>query len=158
MARLVTFYVRQATKRKHNELGLTTGPNYEGQLDVIELAGWRQRIPLPESSCFPGAGWRTTSLTQARLLLVLPCVVMTACSTVRVEDTRQTAAVIDAGEAAVCDLTALELAGTVSTDVSGTSFLRAIVIPIPLIARTRAKACKGLADQLKTFIVTDKSA
>ncbi|MCH8134821.1 MAG: hypothetical protein IIB77_02445 [Proteobacteria bacterium] len=36
--------------------------------------------------------------TLARLLLVLPCVVMTACGTVRVEDTRQTAAVIDAGK------------------------------------------------------------
>jgi len=61
-------------------------------------------------------------------------------------------------EAAVWDLTALESAGTVSTDVSGTSFLPALVIPIPLIARTRSKACKGLADQLKTFIVTDESA
>ncbi len=61
-------------------------------------------------------------------------------------------------EAAVWDLAALESAGTVSADVSGTSFLPAIVIPIPLLARTRAKACKGLADQLKTFIVTDESA
>ena len=61
-------------------------------------------------------------------------------------------------EAAVWDLTALESAGTISADVSGTSFLPAIVIPIPLIARTRAKACKGLADQLKLFIVTDESA
>ncbi len=60
-------------------------------------------------------------------------------------------------EAAVWDLTALELAGTVSADVSGTSFLPALIIPIPLIARTRAKACKRLADQLKTFIVTDES-
>ncbi len=107
VARFVTFYVRQATKRKHNDLGLTTGPNYEGQLDVIELAGWRQSIPLPESSCFPGAGWRTTSLTQARLPAIKRLM---------------------------------------------------IVISIPLIARPRAKACKGLADQLKTFIVTDESA
>lgn len=61
-------------------------------------------------------------------------------------------------EAAVWDLTALESAGTISADVSGTSFLPAIVIPIPLIARTRAKACSGLADQLKLFIVTDESA
>ena len=61
-------------------------------------------------------------------------------------------------EAAVWDLTALESAGTISADVSGTSFLPAVVIPIPLIARTRAKACKGLADQLKMFIVTDDSA
>lgn len=61
-------------------------------------------------------------------------------------------------EAAVWDLTALESAGTISADVSGTSFLPAVVIPIPLIARTRAKACKGLAEQLKLFIVTDEGA
>jgi hypothetical protein len=59
-------------------------------------------------------------------------------------------------EAAVWDLTALASAGTISADVSGTSFLPAIVIPIPLIARTRAKACKGLAEQLKMFIVTEE--
>jgi hypothetical protein len=58
-------------------------------------------------------------------------------------------------EAAVWDLTAQEAAGTISADVSGTSFLPAVVIPIPLIARTRSKACKGLADQLKMFIVTE---
>jgi hypothetical protein len=58
-------------------------------------------------------------------------------------------------EATVWDLSGMEDAGSVSADVSGTSFLPAIVIPIPLIARTRSKACKGLADQLKLFIVTD---
>lgn len=60
-------------------------------------------------------------------------------------------------EADVWDLTGLEDAGTVSADVSGTSFLPAIVIPIPLIARTRAKACNALADQLKLFIVSDEA-
>ena len=59
-------------------------------------------------------------------------------------------------EATVWDLDGLEDAGTVSADVSGTSFLPAIVVPVPLIARTRAKACKGLADQLKLFIVSDE--
>ena len=59
-------------------------------------------------------------------------------------------------DATVWDLTGLEDAGTVSADVSGTSFLPAIVIPIPLIARTQAKACKGLADQLKLFIISDE--
>lgn len=58
-------------------------------------------------------------------------------------------------EADVWDLTGLEDAGTVSADVSGTSFLPAIVIPIPLIARTQNKACNALADQLKLFIVSD---
>jgi hypothetical protein len=58
-------------------------------------------------------------------------------------------------EASVWDLTGLEDAGSVSADVSGTSFLPAIVVPIPLIARTQARACKGLADQLRLFIVSD---
>jgi len=58
-------------------------------------------------------------------------------------------------EASVWDLQGLEDAGTISADVSGTSFMPAIVIPIPLIARTQAKACKGLATQLKLFIVDD---
>lgn len=60
-------------------------------------------------------------------------------------------------EADVWDLTGLEDAGTVSADVSGTSFLPAIVIPIPLIARTQNKACNALADQLKLFIVSDEA-
>ena len=56
-------------------------------------------------------------------------------------------------EATVWDLDENEHAGTVSADVSGTSFLPALVVPIPLIARTQTKACKGLASSLRTFIV-----
>ncbi len=61
-------------------------------------------------------------------------------------------------DAYVWDLDGLQSAGMVSADVSGTSFLPALVIPIPLIARTRAKACKGLAEQLRAFIVADEQA
>ncbi len=61
-------------------------------------------------------------------------------------------------EASVWDLTGLEDAGTVSADVSGTSFLPAIVVPIPLIARTQSRACTALADQLKLFIVAEETA
>ena len=60
-------------------------------------------------------------------------------------------------EASVWDLKGLEDAGTVSADFSGTSFLPAIVVPIPLLARTQSKACKGLADQLRVFIVSDEN-
>ena len=56
-------------------------------------------------------------------------------------------------EASVWDLEGFESAGTVSADVSGTSFLPALVVPIPLIARTQSHACKGLAQQLRAFIV-----
>ena len=59
-------------------------------------------------------------------------------------------------DAFVWDLDGLESAGTVSADVSGTSFLPALVVPIPLIARTRAAACKGLAEHLREFIVADE--
>jgi hypothetical protein len=56
-------------------------------------------------------------------------------------------------EASVWDLLDRESAGTVSADVSGTSFLPALVVPIPLIARKQTRACKGLAQQLRAFIV-----
>jgi hypothetical protein len=60
--------------------------------------------------------------------------------------------------ASVWDLDGLESAGTVSADVSGTSFMPALVIPLPFIARTQSKACKSLADQLHTFIVQEETA
>ena len=56
-------------------------------------------------------------------------------------------------EASVWDLIELESAGTVTTDVSGTSFMPALILPIPLIARTQSKACKTLARQLREFIL-----
>ncbi len=57
--------------------------------------------------------------------------------------------------ASVWDLKGLESAGSVVADYSGTSFLPALVVPIPLIARTKAAACKGLAQQLHAFIVAE---
>jgi len=61
-------------------------------------------------------------------------------------------------DASIWDLNGLESAGSVSANVSGTSYLPALIIPIPLIARTQAKACKGLAEQLQAFIITDDAA
>ena len=61
-------------------------------------------------------------------------------------------------EASIWDLKGQEAAGTVSADVSGTSFIPALVIPIPLIARTQAKACQGMADQLRNFIQAEETA
>jgi len=61
-------------------------------------------------------------------------------------------------EASIWDLDDSEAAGTVTADYSGTSFLPALIVPIPLIARTQSKACSGLAKQLKSFIVSDEAA
>lgn len=58
-------------------------------------------------------------------------------------------------EASIWDLGDSAAVGTVKVDYSGTSFLPALVVPIPLIARTQSKACSGLAKQLKLFIVGD---
>ena len=60
-------------------------------------------------------------------------------------------------EAAVWDYKNSGNIGRVSADAKGTSYMPAIVIPIPLIARVKASACKGLGGQLKTFLMTDKS-
>jgi len=61
-------------------------------------------------------------------------------------------------DAAVWDLQQRESAGTVSADVTGTSYMPALVIPLPLIARPQAKACKTLSAQLLRFIVQDDTA
>lgn len=58
-------------------------------------------------------------------------------------------------EASIWDLGDSAAVGTITVDYSGTSFLPALVVPIPLIARTQSKACGGLAKQLKLFIVGD---
>jgi hypothetical protein len=55
-------------------------------------------------------------------------------------------------EATIWDLQTASTTGMVSADVSGTSYMPALVIPIPLIARTQAAACKGLATQLSQFL------
>lgn len=60
---------------------------------------------------------------------------------------------LSAYEATIWDLDDGTRAGKVSTNVNGTSVIPAIVVPVPLIARTQAAACKGLARQLQTFII-----
>lgn len=57
-------------------------------------------------------------------------------------------------EASIWDLEDVRLSGKVSADATGTSFVPAIIIPVPLIARVRASACQGLSQQLAGFIST----
>jgi hypothetical protein len=59
-------------------------------------------------------------------------------------------------EVSIWDLRNLESVGTISADVSGTSYLPALILPIPLIARTESAACKELAQQLKELIGSTK--
>jgi len=56
-------------------------------------------------------------------------------------------------EASIWDIRDGKSAGEIRATVKGTSVIPAIIIPIPLIARTQAAACKGLARELRKFIV-----
>ena len=44
-------------------------------------------------------------------------------------------------------------AGTVSTDVKGTSVMIGAVAPIPIISPVQSTACDRLAGQLKSFLI-----
>ncbi|WP_218156447.1 hypothetical protein [Pseudoalteromonas denitrificans] len=54
-------------------------------------------------------------------------------------------------EASIWDYKNKKLIGKVSSEADGTSYMPAIVIPIPIIAQVQADACKGMAVQLKHF-------
>ncbi len=58
-------------------------------------------------------------------------------------------------EASIWDLKTQQVAGTISADAKGTSYMPALVIPIPLIARTAKAACTGLASQIQSFLTDD---
>ena len=53
--------------------------------------------------------------------------------------------------ASVWDLSQETSVGNVSANVTGTSMIPAIIIPIPILARTQSNACDGLSDQIVNF-------
>ena len=55
-------------------------------------------------------------------------------------------------EASIWDAHTAKTAGRISSDAEGTSYMPAVVLPIPLIARVQSSACESLADQLKIFV------
>lgn len=58
-------------------------------------------------------------------------------------------------EASIWDLERLDLAGKVSAESQGTSYLPAVIVPIPLLARVQASACESMARQLASFVTVD---
>ncbi|HSG90733.1 MAG TPA: hypothetical protein VLA56_16070 [Pseudomonadales bacterium] len=54
-------------------------------------------------------------------------------------------------EASIWDLRTFQNVGRISSDASGTSYMPAVVIPVPIIARVQSEACSGLANQLREF-------
>jgi hypothetical protein len=55
-------------------------------------------------------------------------------------------------EAVIWDFKDLNLAGKISAESSGTSYLPAIIVPIPLLARVQSNACSSMASQIKSFL------
>lgn len=55
-------------------------------------------------------------------------------------------------EATIWDYKNRKTLGTISAGATGTSYMPAVVVPIPLIARVQANACKGMGAQLKNFL------
>ena len=55
-------------------------------------------------------------------------------------------------DAIVWDLQEAKSAGTVSTNVTGTSALVGAIVPLPFIARVQGTACDRLAEQLGSFL------
>ena len=55
-------------------------------------------------------------------------------------------------EASVWDVHQGLSVGTLSSEATGTSFVPAVVVPVPFIARVQQTACAKLADQIKEFL------
>ena len=58
-------------------------------------------------------------------------------------------------QAVVWDISTAKTAGSVSTNVTGTSALVGVVLPLPFIARVQGTACDRLATQLGSFLRGD---
>jgi hypothetical protein len=54
-------------------------------------------------------------------------------------------------EATIWDLKQAKSAGSVGTNVTGTSAIIGAVVPLPFIARVQSAACNRMADQLRSF-------
>jgi hypothetical protein len=55
-------------------------------------------------------------------------------------------------EANIWDMRTGSAVGRISSDALGTSFVPAVVVPVPMIARVQATACGALSEQLKSFL------
>ena len=55
-------------------------------------------------------------------------------------------------EASVWDVHQGVNVGRVRSEAVGTSFIPALVVPIPIVARVRQSACNSLSDQLRSFL------
>lgn len=58
-------------------------------------------------------------------------------------------------EVSIWDIRNRAAVGKVTVNASGTSYMPAIIIPIPMIARTEAAACEGVAGQINELLAPE---
>jgi hypothetical protein len=56
-------------------------------------------------------------------------------------------------EATIWDVRSGKTVGKVSSDATGTSYMPAVILPVPIIAPVRSSACSSMGDQLKAFLL-----
>jgi hypothetical protein len=54
-------------------------------------------------------------------------------------------------EAIIWDLQKLKESGRVKVETQGSSYMVAIILPIPIVAQVQDQACDGIGQQLRTF-------
>ena len=59
-------------------------------------------------------------------------------------------------EAVIWDMQSLKSMGKIAVEASGTSYVPAVIIPVPLLAPTQSAACRGVAKQIGEFLSTSK--
>ena len=55
-------------------------------------------------------------------------------------------------EASIWDVRTGKSVGKISSDAVGTSYMPAVILPLPIIAPVRSSACSTMGDQLKAFL------
>lgn len=60
-------------------------------------------------------------------------------------------------EASIWDFENTKEAGRISTEAQGTSYMPAIIVPIPMLARVQSNACDGMGEQLSAFLAPEQS-
>lgn len=55
-------------------------------------------------------------------------------------------------EASIWDFRTEQEVGRISTDAKGTSYMPAVVIPLPILARVQSNACSGMGGQISSFL------
>lgn len=59
-------------------------------------------------------------------------------------------------EAIIWDLQTLKESGRVKVEAQGSSYMVAIILPIPIVAQVQDQACDGIGQQLRTFFMDSR--